>query len=174
MLGIKDLSQPRFILFHVEPFTSPLPDNWTTLIYDLERRITEIAEMHDGFLVLNCDRSDDPFVQLVVQGGGYLIAEASATIRDEDGPDDRKLIDDAIAQRLLGLGWCAPLADPMKLATPQERPNFFKESPTHQLNAAMFAELLVRTLCEAFVVDDPSLVRVRGGVLPPNSLPPRA
>ena len=143
---------------------------WTSLLYDLEARLTALAPNGGGYLVLNVARSDDPFVQFVV-GEGSIDAEAASTVA-ADGQDGlRHWVDPSTEEQLLRLGWHAPEDDPLQLAQPGQRPNFYRHEVAPA--AVLFAELGVRTLVEAFRVDDPGLVQVRGAYLPEGMTPLR-
>ena len=156
-------------------FDSLPTEGWTSLLYDLEARLTALASHGGGYLVLNVARVDDPFVQYLVDGAGSIEAEASSTLVANEETQERRLVDRTIEHGLLHLGWMPPDADPLQLAGRGEHPNFHRSWADGSENPVrLFAELGIRTLVEAFGVGDPSLVRARDGYLLPGELPCRA
>ena len=146
---------------------------WTDLIFGTEACLNSLASHGGGYLVLNVDRPDDPFVQFVVDVLGFVEAEAASTVVAEEGQAWR-LVDSSTEHRLLRIGWHPPDADPLRLAEPAEHPNFHRSWPGEiGYPPALFAELGVRTLAEAFEVNKAALVRVRGGYLASGEFPSR-
>jgi hypothetical protein len=65
---------------------------WTEPLFELEGILTDLLLRPRGFVVFNVDRGDDPFAQMLVEGG-VITAEASATVRSASNPDFREVVD---------------------------------------------------------------------------------
>jgi hypothetical protein len=142
---------------------------WTEALFELEGILTDLLLRPRGFVVFNVDRGDDPFAQMLVEGG-VITAEASATVRSASNPDFREVVDRGTADSLTSLGWKPPEADPLSLAEPGDRPNFYVVVQGSLGRVAPLpAELCVRTLNEVWRVE-PSRVRVRTAVLGPGKV----
>jgi len=146
---------------------------WTDLMFGIEAQLNSLASDVGGYMVLNVDRRDDPFVQFVVDGLGSIEAEAASTVFAAK-TQVRRRVNSITEQRLFRIGWHPPDVDPLRLAEPGEHPNFHW-SWRNKLGypSALFAELGVRTLVEAFEVAEPALVWVRGGYLSSSERPSR-
>lgn len=147
--------------------------NWTEALVEIEHVFAEVIYKGRGYVALNVDRSDDPFVQMLV-ADGLVTAEASVTVQIEGEGCGRKLIDPPIQSALRSLGWRQPEANPMELADPSGAlPNFYLRWPADcGWPPALFADLAVRTLHSVWHVE-PDLVRVRSAILAPHEVASR-
>lgn len=137
---------------------------WADALSEIEGLLAELTDGADGYLVLNVDRADDPFVQFLASSRG-LAVEAAATVAAAPG-GRRRLRDQTAAVEMLSLGWLPPQVDPLRLAEPEGScPNFHRRLVwTAGWAPALFSELAGRTLHRVWGVD-PGQVRVRSARL---------
>ena len=134
-------------------------DNWTEFLFELEAILAELVIHRRAFVVLKVSGPLGLFVQLEVSPDGAIEAEAVSTMhRPCNCPAPRHLIPAAWQERLLQLGWRPYVVDWVDgQPGPNHRENFFKHSdPDWLWIAAMFSELLVRTLVEVYEVEAPT------------------
>lgn len=140
--------------------------NWTSFLYELEAVLAELIIHRGAFIVLNVEGPEDLFVQLQVGQDGSIRADASSTMhRACNCPAPRHLVPPEWQAKLLQLGWRPYVIDwEDDKAGPSHRPNYQRDSqPDWLWVAAMFSELMARTLVEVFEVATPTGVRMRFG-----------
>jgi hypothetical protein len=145
------VNQPRS-----DPWTS-----WKHVMGHIEICLNTILSCEHGFVVLYVDRPDDPFVRIAAAGLARIEAEASATVVVDPATKERQRVDPATERALRRLGWNPPNADPLAVPEPGQHAHFHW-SWTHDTGypQPLFCELAVRTMVEAFKVEDPSLAKV--------------
>ncbi|MHB8438974.1 MAG: TY-Chap domain-containing protein [Acidimicrobiales bacterium] len=137
-----------------EPLGAPFEaESWTELLPELESRLALLQGRPRWFLVLDATGDEDLFVQFAVDGEGTIRAEAAAARTAWD--TERRRHDPAIDAELVRLGWNAPTDDPLEIAGPSGRPNFWRDLQVGPSAAPLLAELGVRTLVEAFGLEEP-------------------